>query len=313
MKLNTSVWILLIIVLSYSSLAAARQHDNLPKRNDSTMDNIVKDPRWLTNNEDYYEDDEDDDDEVDDDDDDVDDDDDDVDDDDEDNDKITASPSATPKGASAGATQTQNTSPDITSSPTVTPTIRKTSTPTSTPTVKHIPSPFRSPTNKNKAIKRNTTAPTSGPTTFDNTSKAQNEEYYADEQDDKFDIDKYGTVMEEIKSKLTPDEAYYLSNYEFKEEEEEAAKISFIYFMITMVLMVFTAHQLSEYPDGVYANMCRLTITVLSVFFKLVLFPFRKVCGFGSRTGYAHHLVTNQNDFRDPYANTGPNNRMEIL
>jgi hypothetical protein len=280
----------MMLLLISICLTDAKQRSNLPKQSDSTMNNRRSNPRWLipededdgdNDEDDYYGDD---------------------DEDDEEN-TTSSSPSAQPQVP----TGPEKSSLDIPSSPTTAPTIRK--TPTSPPTTKHT----SSPTIKNKVIPRNTKAPTSNPTNSNHHSSTQKEEYYLDEEDDTSDQNEYETMMEEIKSKLTPDEAYYLSNYEFKEEEEEVAKISFIYFIITMILMVFTAHQLSEYPDGVYANMCRLTITIMGVFFKLLLFPFRKVCGFGSRTGYAHHLVTNQSEFRDPYANTAPNSRMEIL
>mmetsp|Transcript_8605 Transcript_8605/g.12665 ORF Transcript_8605/g.12665 Transcript_8605/m.12665 type:complete len:189 (+) Transcript_8605:57-623(+) len=119
-----------------------------------------------------------------------------------------------------------------------------------------------------------------------------------------------GPTMEEIYKDLTPEEVEYLEHREFVKGEHEAAKISIFYLSITLVLMVLTAQQLSENPDGVYANICRLAITVTGCIFKIILLPLRKVLGLGSSNGYTHHLVTMQTDFRDPYSRS---NRMEII
>lgn len=188
------------------------------------------------------------------------------------------------------------------SAPTMQPTMRKTSSPTMKP-IAITMSPTFTPTKH----------PMRDSETAANVPNSEEHDDYYDDHQDQIQEGEYETMMDEIKAKLTPDEVYYLSKYEFKEEEEEAAKISIVYFVVTLTLMIFTAHQLSEHPDGVYANLCRLSITLMGVFFKVLLFPFRRFCGLGTRKGYAHHLVTNQNDFRDPYASTSPNNRMEIL
>ena len=116
--------------------------------------------------------------------------------------------------------------------------------------------------------------------------------------------------IEDIYDHLSPEEIDFLKHMERVDEEEEAAKISIVYFFITAALMVFTAHQLSENPDGVYSSICRLMITVTGVFFKIILLPARKFGWIGSKSGYAHHLVTTQTDFKDPYSRT---NRMEII
>jgi Ca2+/H+ antiporter len=118
--------------------------------------------------------------------------------------------------------------------------------------------------------------------------------------------DNQDDMMKKIYQRLTPEEIEYLKHHEFIDEEKEAAKISAVYFIITLVLMIFTAHQLSENPDGVYSNMCRLAITVVGLVVKILLLPFRKICGYGTRQGYSHHLVSN-----DPYG--GETSRMEII
>jgi hypothetical protein len=113
-------------------------------------------------------------------------------------------------------------------------------------------------------------------------------------------------TMEQIYGNLSPEQVNFLQHHLVVDEEKEAAKISVLYFIITLMLMIFTAQQMSENPDGVYANVCRLAITITGCILKIVLLPFRKYCGLGGRQGYSHHLVTTS----DPYARTS---RMEIL
>jgi len=115
-------------------------------------------------------------------------------------------------------------------------------------------------------------------------------------------------MMDRIYEVLTPEEIEYLNHHKFLDEEKEAAKISFVYLIVSLFLMIFTAHQLSENPDGIYSNMCRLAITVSSCVLKIFLLPFRKICGLGTRQGYSHHLVSN-----DPYAGESSITRMEMI
>jgi len=114
-------------------------------------------------------------------------------------------------------------------------------------------------------------------------------------------------ILKGIYDQLSPEEIEYLKHNEYVDEEKEAAKISIVYLLITLVLMVFTAHQLSENPDGVYSNICRLAITVVGCVVKILVLPFRKICGLGSR-GYSHHLVTTN----DPYSGRSPS-RIELI
>lgn len=113
----------------------------------------------------------------------------------------------------------------------------------------------------------------------------------------------------QIYNNLPDAEKEYIQHQEIIDEEKEAAKISIGFIFLTLSLMICTAQQMSENPDGVYANVCRLAITVTSCIFKMILYPFRKVLGLNNNGGYAHHLVTTQ-DFRDPYSRS---NRMEFL
>ena len=64
---------------------------------------------------------------------------------------------------------------------------------------------------------------------------------------------------------------------------------------ITLSLMVLTAHQMSENPDGVFANVCRLAITVCGCIFKIAIYPCKKL--FPNRYGgYSNQLVTSTTD-----------------
>ena len=114
-------------------------------------------------------------------------------------------------------------------------------------------------------------------------------------------------ILKGIYDQLSPEEIEYLKHNEFVDEEKEAAKISIVYLLLTLVLMVFTAHQLSENPDGVYSNICRLAITVVGCAVKILVLPFRKICGLGAR-GYSHHLVTTN----DPYSGRS-SSRIELI
>jgi hypothetical protein len=68
---------------------------------------------------------------------------------------------------------------------------------------------------------------------------------------------------------------------ELKEAETEAKAFGWFGFLIAIVVaMVFTAHQMSENPDGIYASLCRLTITIVSCVIKAVLMPFRYMLGY---------------------------------
>ena len=78
--------------------------------------------------------------------------------------------------------------------------------------------------------------------------------------------------------------------------EKKAAKIGGWMIALTLALMVMTAYQMSENPDGVFANVCRLVITVCGCVLKIVLFPCKKF--FPNRYGgYSNHLVTTSDSF----------------
>jgi hypothetical protein len=68
---------------------------------------------------------------------------------------------------------------------------------------------------------------------------------------------------------------------ELQEEETETKVFGWSGFLISLVAMVFTAHQISENPDGIFASvLCRPAITIVSCVIKAVLMPFRYMLGY---------------------------------
>jgi len=88
---------------------------------------------------------------------------------------------------------------------------------------------------------------------------------------------------------------------EMKDEKRAARKIGGGAILLCLVLMMLTAHQMSENPDGVFANICRLAMTVTGCIFKILLYPCKKLCG-NRFNGYEHHLVTTQDFSNNTWA-----------
>jgi len=84
----------------------------------------------------------------------------------------------------------------------------------------------------------------------------------------------------------------------FEEEKKEEVKLGGGMLIASIVLMVYTAYQMSENPDGICASLCRLSITVIGCIVKIVLIPFKYVMGGGRQSG-GHYMATP--DYRDPY------------
>lgn len=99
---------------------------------------------------------------------------------------------------------------------------------------------------------------------------------------------------------------------ELKQEEKVARQAGGLGIFLGIVAMIFTAHQMSENPDGIYASVCRLAITISSVVIKIICMPCRKVIGAGvNGNPYSGHMPISTNDYsyrNDPYrsnANAG--------
>jgi len=98
---------------------------------------------------------------------------------------------------------------------------------------------------------------------------------------------------------------------ELKQEEKVARRAGGLGIFFGLIAMIFTAHQMSENPDGIYASVCRLAITISSVIIKIVCMPCRKLIGSGNGHPYSGHMPVSTSDYsyrNDPYrsnANAG--------
>ena len=104
-----------------------------------------------------------------------------------------------------------------------------------------------------------------------------------------------------------------MNDKEGKEEVElehvqtEAKTAGSIGFLLALCGMIFTAHQVSENPDGIYASVCRLAITIVGCAFKLILMPCRNFMG---NRYHAGHIPVSTMEYREPYR--GGNSAMEM-
>lgn len=94
---------------------------------------------------------------------------------------------------------------------------------------------------------------------------------------------------------------------ELEHVETEAKTAGGIGFLLAIFAMIFTAHQMSENPDGIYASVCRLAITVIGCALKLILMPCRNFMG---NRYHAGHIPVSTMEYREPYR--GGNSAMEM-
>jgi hypothetical protein len=64
--------------------------------------------------------------------------------------------------------------------------------------------------------------------------------------------------------------------------------------------MIFTAWQMSDNPDGIYASLCRLTLTCIQLLFRIIMSPCRKFipCCYSH---HHHHHMAGTNGYHEPY------------
>ena len=70
--------------------------------------------------------------------------------------------------------------------------------------------------------------------------------------------------------------------------------------LAAIIGMIFTAWQMSDNPDGIYASLCRLTLTCIQLLCRIIQSPCRKCCGGGGSGGYRNHLA-GTNGYHEPY------------
>ena len=90
---------------------------------------------------------------------------------------------------------------------------------------------------------------------------------------------------------------------EVEAEEKAAKKVGGWAVVIAIFGMIFTAWQVSENPDGVFASVCRLSITICGCILKVLLLPCKFLCGKGA--GGGHHPISSAPDYREPYRGRG--------
>lgn len=121
---------------------------------------------------------------------------------------------------------------------------------------------------------------------------------------------KYSAIQDEYDPIKAEDEKEELES-ELKQEEKVARRAGGLGIFFGVIAMIFTAHQMSENPDGIYASVCRLAITISSVVIKIVCMPCRKLIGGGNGNPYSGHMPISTSDYNyrnDPYrsnANAG--------
>ncbi|KAI2489635.1 hypothetical protein MHU86_24948 [Fragilaria crotonensis] len=94
---------------------------------------------------------------------------------------------------------------------------------------------------------------------------------------------------------------------ELEHVQTEAKTAGSIGFLLALCGMIFTAYQMSENPDGIYASVCRLAITIIGCAFKLILMPCRNFLGYRYHAG---HIPVSTMEYREPYR--GGNSAMEL-
>lgn len=122
--------------------------------------------------------------------------------------------------------------------------------------------------------------------------------------------DEFDPVKAEDEKHAEEEEVQELET-ELKQEEKVARQAGGLGIFFGILAMIFTAHQMSENPDGIYASVCRLAITISSVIVKIVCMPCRKLMGTGNGNPYSGHMPISTSDYtyrNDPYrsnANAG--------
>lgn len=95
-------------------------------------------------------------------------------------------------------------------------------------------------------------------------------------------------------SQTESDDVFKEDFYKGRPKPDSVMAPSIITIVATVVgifAMIFTAWQMSDNPDGIFASMCRLVITCLQLVFRIIASPCRKCmpCCFSSHAGNGYH------------------------
>lgn len=116
-------------------------------------------------------------------------------------------------------------------------------------------------------------------------------------------VSKNDTGTDEVKTQEQKDKELNLAR---EEEKMMQAKRLIIGIVIGLLAMIFTAWQMSDYPDGFYAALCRCIIRAIGGFLRILSSPFRACLGFSSAARYAGHMpvATMDYGYKDPSLQT---------
>lgn len=92
----------------------------------------------------------------------------------------------------------------------------------------------------------------------------------------------------------------YDAEEELEEEERMVREYGSMLGALAVVLLICTAWQMSENPDGIYAGLCRLIITIFGLIIGVILSPFRKLIPGHRRHTYGHIPAALDYSYRDP-------------
>lgn len=95
---------------------------------------------------------------------------------------------------------------------------------------------------------------------------------------------------------------YY--KYKAISENTTPSAVTILATLMGLCAMIFTAWQMSDNPDGVFASLCRLIITSLQLLFRVLCSPCRKWCGCSGgiyHESYGHLPVSTMDyGYKDP-------------
>merc|ERR1712232_1532487 len=110
--------------------------------------------------------------------------------------------------------------------------------------------------------------------------------------------DEGGLTIPEIEE-IEKSEVQEAEDEEESEVEAAVEKTTGIIIPFMFLFMIFTAYQMSDNPDGVYASICRLCISMVICVCNVLMLPFKILLG--NRFGSSGNSMFDTPDYREPY------------
>merc|ERR1712232_1027765 len=110
--------------------------------------------------------------------------------------------------------------------------------------------------------------------------------------------DEGGLTIPEIEE-IEKSEVQEAEDEEESEVEAAVEKTTGIIIPFMFLFMIFTAYQMSDNPDGVYASICRLCISMVICVCNVLMLPFKILLG--NRFGNSGNSMFDTPDYREPY------------